>query len=77
MNDQPETNWERCLRLAREIPPETLIGKLLAYIEEQESKVWHRSKRELWSMVSEATGNGSGVSSAIVEVYYPKHKKEE
>lgn len=67
-----ETNWQRCLRLAREIGKTELIRKLLKYIAEKESKVRHRSKLPLWSIVGEATCHGSGVSSAIVELYYPE-----
>lgn len=70
MSESTESNWDRCLRLAHEIPKNQLITQLLEYIKEDQRR--KRIKRPLWAIVSDATANGSGVSQAIVEIYYPK-----
>jgi hypothetical protein len=71
-----ESNWERCLRLAREIPPEKLVRDLLAYLHRVEKKKRRGVRYPLWSTVGEATSHGSGVSSAIVELYGPEEAKK-
>lgn len=64
---QPEDNWARCQRLAREIDKDELIRSLLLKIAQM------RKPRDrnlpLWSYVGEATNHGSGVSGAICRVY--------
>lgn len=67
MSEAPETNWDRCKRLAREIDKDTLIQQLLAQIGKMRKKT--EKSIPLWSFVGEATMHGSGVSSAICEVY--------
>lgn len=67
-----ETNWQRCLRLAHEIEKDDLIRELIKALHEKELRKKSGTRRPLWSVVGEAVGHGSGVSSAIVEIYYPE-----
>ena len=64
-----EGNWEWCQRYANEIPPDIIIRALLIYIDENARR---GDLTPLWSKVGAATGNGSGVSSAIVNKYLPE-----
>jgi hypothetical protein len=65
-----ETNWEFCQRVAAAKDPKKLVTELLRYIHT------HRKRADknvpLWSFVGEATNHGSGVSCAIVDLYFPE-----
>lgn len=60
-----EGNWQWCQRIAATMPPELIVRKLIRYLNRMES----RRRIPTWSIVSDATGHGCGVSTAIVEHY--------
>ena len=62
-----ESNWDYCMRRARDINKDELIKSLLRQIQSMAKK--RRDRFPLWSYVGEATNHGCGISSAIVEVY--------
>jgi hypothetical protein len=69
---QQESNWDRCMRMAAEISKDELIRDLIMYIHT------HRTRSErgmpLWSLIGDATSHGSGVSTAIMRTYWPEYK---
>ena len=65
-----DANWERFLETARLKDKDELIRCLLKRMH----RTAKRSKMPLWSLVGETTGHGSGVSAAIVGIYYPEGK---
>jgi len=70
-----ESNIEYCERLAREHDKDKLITQLLKLIHEAELKKTRSRRFPLWSIIANSIGHGSGVSSAIVELYYPEGNK--
>jgi len=71
-----ETNMDFCRRWAKSIDKDTLIRQLLRQIEAMERRRRVGSRQPLWALIGEATDHGSGVSSAIVELYLPKESNE-
>jgi hypothetical protein len=61
-----ESNIDYCKRYAETIDKESLIRCLLHQIKKMRPK---RDRCDLWSYVGEATSHGSGISSAIVDLY--------
>lgn len=59
---ETETNAEYCQRVADNIDKDELIRALIILLQT-------KTRREAWSVVSEATSNGSGVSSAIANKF--------
>ena len=64
-----ESNWEWCQRYVDHYDPSVIIRDLLIYIDQDRRR---GDLTPLWSKVGCATGNGSGVASAIVNKYLPE-----
>lgn len=65
-----EENEAWCKRAAESIPAELLMRRLIAYLDRRNTGA--RSKTPTWSVVSDVTGHGSGVSQAIVDRFREK-----
>ena len=65
-----ESNEDWCKRAAESIPAESLMRRMIAYLDGRGDKA--RGKLPTWAVVSDVTGHGSGVSHEIVNRFREK-----
>jgi hypothetical protein len=65
-----ESNWDWCRRYAASIPPEVLLHDIMKAMHANRKR--RRYADPLWAQIGKLTGHGSGVSTAIVNHYYPE-----
>lgn len=65
-----ETDWNHALRCAAAIPADWILRKLLAHLVRTE----RRRRIPTWSLISDLTGHGCTISTALVEHYAPREE---